>query len=64
MKVFFAAATALLVVFHASAQTASDGIAQYRALLADWVADGMRLSRDAVVARMRRLVERSILNHR
>jgi len=33
-------------------------------LLADWVADGMRLSRDAVVARMRRLVERSILVHK
>ena len=33
-------------------------------LLADWVADGMRLPRDAVVERMRRLVERSILSRR
>jgi AcrR family transcriptional regulator len=32
-------------------------------LLADWVASGMRAPRDAVVARMRGLVERAILVH-
>jgi AcrR family transcriptional regulator len=32
-------------------------------LLADWVAGGMQLSRDRVVARMRQLVERAILRH-
>ncbi|MBX3026108.1 TetR/AcrR family transcriptional regulator [bacterium] len=32
-------------------------------LLADWVAGGMKSSRDQVVARMRALVERSILRH-
>ncbi|CAM5796686.1 sulfur oxidation c-type cytochrome SoxA [Rhizobacter sp. Root404] len=53
MKVLFAAATALLVVSHASAQTASDGIAQYRALLADgnpaelWEAKGEELWKKA-----------------
>ena len=30
-------------------------------LLADWVAGGMKMSRDAVVGRMRRLVERAIV---
>lgn len=32
-------------------------------LLADWVASGMRATRDAVIARMRALVERAILRH-
>jgi len=32
-------------------------------LLADWVASGMQASREAVIARMRGLVERAIVSH-
>lgn len=53
MKSFMAAAAALLVASNAFAQTASDGIAQYRALLADgnpaelWEAKGEELWKKA-----------------
>ena len=53
MKRFLVAASALLVASHAFAQTASDGIAQYRALLADgnpaelWEAKGEELWKKA-----------------